>query len=151
MVTDPPALRTTDTVGRAVDLLLQHRVLALPVIDDAERYQGTFAKSRLFSLLLPTVVAIEQMLPKMAQLPDLSFLSDDLGQMQERLRDIAGNAVGPYADRTVPVLHPESPMMAAVLLLFRTRNFVPVVDPDSGRLLGVVSTWDTIARLREGA
>jgi CBS domain-containing protein len=39
--------------------------------------------------------------------------------------------------------------MEAVLLVYRARNFVPVVDPASGRLEGVVSTWDILAKLEE--
>ena len=38
-------------------------------------------------------------------------------------------------------------IMEAVLLIFRTRNFVPVVDPATRRLLGIVSTWDILAKL----
>ena len=46
-----------------------------------------------------------------------------------------------------PTLKPDSPLMEAVLLVYRTRNFVPVVDPASKRLIGVVSTWHILAQL----
>jgi hypothetical protein len=48
-------------------------------------------------------------------------------------------------------LKPDSPLMEAVLLVYRTRNFVPVVEPASKRLIGVVSTWHILAKLEEGS
>jgi CBS-domain-containing membrane protein len=145
---DPPCLREEDTVGHAVELLLEKRLLALPVVDETRTYKGLFAKSRLFGLLLPGIVAIEQMLPKVAHLPDINFLPDYLPEMQERFRAIQNDAVAQYADKTVPVVHPNSPVVAAVLIVFRTRNFVPVIEPSTGKLVGMISSWDTIAKIR---
>ena len=67
--------------------------------------------------------------------------------MRERLRALSDHLVGTYADNTVPVLRPSSPIIAAILLVYRIRNFVPVVDSDNGKLVGVVSTWDALAKL----
>lgn len=149
MTSDPTVLHPQDTVERAIDLLLEQRLLALPVVAADGTYLGMFAKSRLFGLLLPVVVAIEQMLPQVAKIPDLDFLQDYLPDMQERLALLAKHAVGDYADKTVPVLHPESPVIAAILLVYRTRNFVPVVEAKSGKLVGMISTWSALAKLRE--
>jgi CBS-domain-containing membrane protein len=146
---DPPCLREQDTVAKAVDLLLEKRLLAMPVIDGNRIYKGLFAKSRLFGLLLPGIVAIEQMLPKIAHLPDINFLPDYLPEMQDRFRAIADHPVINYADLHVPVVHPDSPVVAAVLVVFRTRNFVPVIEPGTGTLVGMISSWDTIAKIRE--
>lgn len=149
MTVDPPVLYPTDSVGVAVERLLSERVLALPVIEPDRRYIGMFAKSRLFGLLLPAVVASEPAVPSMGKIPDLGFMREYLPEMQERLRAISDHPVGRYVDKTVPVLHPDSPVVAAVLQVFRTRNFVPVVDAKSGKLAGLISTWDTLARIRE--
>ncbi len=149
MTVDPPVLHPDETVGAAVDRLLAKRVLALPVVDDSGRYLGMFAKSRLFGLLLPAVIATESTMPNMGKIPDLDFLRDYLPEMQRRLQAIAEHPVGRYIDSTVAVLHPDSPVVAAVLQVFRTRNFVPVVDQSTGKLAGVISTWDTIAKIRE--
>lgn len=150
MDADPPLLRPDDTVGAALALLLRSRYLALPVVDGERRYLGLFAKSRLFGLMLPSIVALEDVLPKLAHLTDLAYLSDDLADLRERFERLRERPVGPFADREAPTLKPDSPLMEAVLLVFRTRNFVPVVDPVSGRLVGVVSTWDILGKLEEG-
>jgi CBS domain-containing protein len=151
MDANPPVLREHDVVSTAMDLMLSHRMLSLPVVDANRTYLGMFAKSRLFGLLLPTVVALEDSMPRFAHLPDFHFMPEQLGYMQERYRAIAEHKVGQYADPTVPVVHPDDPVSAAVLILFRIRNFVPVVDAKTKRLMGLISTWQTLTRIREGA
>ena len=149
MNADPPLLIGTDTIGKALTILLRQRVLALPVVDADRRYIGLFAKSRLFGLMLPSVVALEDVLPKIAQLTDLAYLSDDLADLRERFGALRNRPVADYADPAAPTLKPDSPLMEAVLLVFRTRTFVPVINPASRRLVGVVSTWDILAKLEE--
>ena len=88
----PPVLLGTDTVGKAVSILLERRYLALPVVDASRRYLGLFAKSRLFGLMLPSIVALEDLLPKIAQLTDLAYLSDDMDDLRERFAALRENA-----------------------------------------------------------
>ncbi|MCU0837815.1 MAG: CBS domain-containing protein [Rhodospirillales bacterium] len=144
----PVTLQTEDTVGTAIDMLLKHRLLALPVVDGHGVYQGMFAKSRLFGLLFPVLGSVEELLPQMAMLTDIGAAPDKLPEIRERLRSLSDALVGTYADKTVPTLRPDSPLLAAVMLVYRVRNFVAVVDPDTHKLLGVVSTWDALAKLR---
>ncbi|MCP5365638.1 MAG: CBS domain-containing protein [Hyphomicrobiales bacterium] len=148
MTTDPPVLLPSDTVADALEQLLERRYLALPVVDAEKRYLGLFARSRLFSLMLPSIVALEDMVPRIAQLTDLAYLSDDLDDLRARFDALRDRPVADYADRKAPTLSPDSPLMAAILLVYRTRNFVPVVD-ESKHLVGIVSTWDVLAKLRE--
>jgi CBS-domain-containing membrane protein len=145
----PVVLQTEDTIGTAIDTLLKHRLLALPVVDANGIYQGMFAKSRLFGLLFPVLGSVEELLPQMAMLTNIGAAPDKLGEIKERLRSLSDALVGTYADKTVPTLAPQSSIIAAILLVYRVRNFVAVVDPDTQKLLGVVSTWDALAKLRE--
>jgi len=147
---DPPMLRAEDTVAHALRSMLSHRVLSLPVIDADRRYLGMFAKSRLFGLVVPTVLTLNDLAPHLGRHSDFGFLSDDLEDLRGRLRGLAHQPVADFADATVPVLRPDSPLMAVIVLLYRTRNFLPVVDETTGRLEGVVSTWETLATLAEG-
>lgn len=144
---NPLTLQTEDTVGTAIAMMLKHRVLALPVVDQQGVYQGMFAKSRLFGLLFPILGSVEDLLPQMATATGVSAMPDKLPEVKDRLRALSDALVGTYADKTVPTLQPDSPLLAAVMLVYRVRNFVPVVDPASGKLLGVVSTWDALGKL----
>ena len=44
---------------------------------------------------------------------------------------------------------PDTPLVETLLTLYRTRTSVPVVDPDSGCLVGVISYWDVGERILE--
>lgn len=148
MTPNPPVLHPDDTVAKALDLLVANKMLAMAVVERDGRYLGMFGKHKLFGLLLPAVVAADEDVPVMAHLPDLSFLSDELDDLERRFQTVGNQTVGDHADNTVPVLHPDSPLMEALLLLFRTRNFLPVVDRKTGMLAGIVSSWDALARIR---
>jgi CBS domain-containing protein len=49
----------------------------------------------------------------------------------------------------IDVVGPDTPLLETVLILFRTRASLPVVDPDSGKLLGVISYWDLGEKILE--
>jgi CBS domain-containing protein len=34
------------------------------------------------------------------------------------------------------------PLVQTLLILYQNKDSLPVVDPDSGKLLGVISYWD---------
>lgn len=148
MDADPTVLKPEDTVSHALDLLLARRQLALPVVDASGKYLGMFAKSRLFGLMLPKVVAIEEQLPNAAHISDLAFLAEEFRVLRERYAGLSDRRVGEFADASAPKVRPEAPVAEAVLLIFRTRNFLPVVEPATGRLVGMVSTWDILERLK---
>jgi CBS domain-containing protein len=151
MDADPPVLRPGDTVGRALDLLLERRLLAAAVADEAGHYVGMFAKSRLFGLILPSIVAVEDELPRAAHLHDLAFVSEEFSELRERFAELRNHRVGDYADPGAPRVRPDSPLIEAVMLVFRTQTVLPVVEPDTGRLAGMVSIWGILAWLRGGA
>ncbi|MFN3077579.1 MAG: HPP family protein, partial [Alphaproteobacteria bacterium] len=128
MKSNPTTLRDTDTVAKALEYLLKHEVLAIPVVDAAGRYLGMFGKHRFLSLLLPKAALLDEGVPSLAQLLDLAFMSDNLDDVRQRLAAIANNPVGQYAEKDAPVLEATAPLMKAMLLLYRTRNYLPVVD-----------------------
>ena len=49
-----------------------------------------------------------------------------------------------YLDTDTPVLRPGQPLVTAMFYLFHGRNFLPVVEPASGLLVGVISAWDIL-------
>ena len=50
---DVPLLRTDENVGSAVTRIVDAGLPALPVIDDAERFQGIFGEREFFEALFP--------------------------------------------------------------------------------------------------
>jgi CBS domain-containing protein len=141
MTADPLTLRADDSVGWAAEIMLANRYLILPVVDGSGRYTGVFDLWDLLALLLPKAATLDKLVP------DLGFIADDLPAMQRRLREAGGQKVGPLARPDLPVLRPDTPVVESLLLLYRNRSALPVVDEATGRLAGVLSYWDALAAI----
>ncbi len=142
--TDFVVLRTTDTVGTATGQMLQHRVGDLPVVDPDGKFVGMFRIDRIFADLLPKAALIGY------GMPDLGFLQSTVDDLRQHMRRIEDHAVLDYVVRPEHVVHPDTSALEIVLLLYRGMNNVPVVDPVSGQLVGLVSARDLLSALREG-
>jgi CBS domain-containing protein len=147
MTTNPVVIKQTESIAESTRMLLDNRLLGLPVVDDDGRYMGMFLRSRLVALLLPKIVQLEERLPEVARLMELGFMTDTLDDAHDRFQKVASDPVSKYLQTDTPVLRLDTPVMNAVLYLYRTRSYLPVVDEASGKLLGVVSTWDVLARV----
>jgi CBS domain-containing protein len=144
-------LKSHDTVAKALQMLLENKLLALPVVDAGGRYIGMFLRSRLVALLLPRIMSLEEHIPEVGRLMDIGFISDSFEDANERFASVANNSVDQYVDEDTPVLRPDTPVMNAILFLYRSRSYLPVVEESSGKLLGVVSTWDILGRIAGSA
>lgn len=140
MTADPVTLRAHDRVGTAVDLLLGRRFLLLPVVDGDSRYLGEFDLWDLLSLLLPKAATLDKLVP------DLRFIADDLPGLREKFANQRDRPIGPLARTSLPHLAPDTPVTEALLLFYRHRSALPVVDA-AGRLVGVLSYWDALAAI----
>jgi CBS-domain-containing membrane protein len=147
MTTAPFVVGRSRTIADAMRMLLDDRLLALPVVDDEGRYLGMFLRSRLVALLLPKIVQIEDTIPEVGRLVEVGFISDTIEDVRGRFMSVADEPVEKFMNTDTPVLRPDTPIMNAVLFLYRTRTYLPVVEEASGKLVGVVSTWDILARI----
>lgn len=141
MTTDPVTLRADETVGHAAEIMLKNRYLILPVVDGDGRYTGAFDMWDLLALLLPKGATLDHLVP------GLGFLADDLPELQKKLKDVSDQKIGPLARPDLPILHPDMSSVEALLLFYRNRSTLPVVDEATGRLVGVLSYWDALAAI----
>lgn len=147
MATSFPVLHGTMSIARCVRELLRFRVLAMPVVDGEGRYLGQFRKNYFISQVLPQVAVHDLRLDRIERMIETGLLSDTMADVRKRFADIADDPVSRHVDDKAPVLRPEQPMVAAMFCLFHGRNFLPVVDPANGKLLGVVSAWDVLENI----
>lgn len=157
MNTRPTTLQATETVEHALNQLLKHHYRMLPVVDADGRFLGVFGIHHLLGLLLPKAATVP------GGLTDLAYVRDSLKDLRRRVREIGEQSVqeclknhaeavsqlAPHGsgEDTPTVLRPGTPLIEVLLLLYRTRMSLPVVDPDSGRLLGVVFYWEVFHKL----
>lgn len=142
LISPPPAiLAKSDTVAEAVAALITHRFSTLPVTDAKGKFLGVFGVKELISLLLPRAVRLGE------DLGDLGFISDSIADLRARLGGLGGEPVSKHmaAHRAVRA---ETSLVEALLLLYRGDACLPVVD-DAGKLLGILSATDAVARIAE--
>lgn len=137
-----PSLTDTATVAEATRRMLDDRVSDLPVIDASGRLVGMFKLDRLYQMLLPKAALVGY------GVPDLGFVSDTLGQLREKMREIEHRAVHEFVVAPDHVVHPDTPPVELVRLLHEGVNNIPVVDRDTGRLVGMASPRDLLVALR---
>jgi acetoin utilization protein AcuB len=137
----PVVLHATDTVAVAIQHILSHHLRHLPVVDSEGRYLGIFGIYSLLRLLLPKAVTMEP------GLEDISFLQDDLDDLREHLRAMEGESVVSCLRQDVPTVNPKTPLMETILLLLRARIALPVVEQESGRLAGMISSWEALEKI----
>ncbi len=144
MNVEPVVLRDTDSVGAAVEQIMTHRFRSLPVVDKDDRFLGILGVSCLLRLVLPKT-ANENM-----GLNGRRSVSNSLEELRERLDGIIDQPVTVCLDSSVPVVHPDTPMLETLLTLYRTKTALAVVDEATGRLVGVISYFDVGERILAG-
>lgn len=135
----PIVLSADETVHAAIGLMIERKVRGFPVVDADGRYLGMFGLHRVLGMLLPRVATMEE-----SQEMDLSFISDTTDYLKEKLARIGSERVTGYMDQDRPVVYPDTPLVEAVLMLYRTGANLPVVERDGGRLAGLLSPWEVL-------
>lgn len=141
MTTDPVTVAADQTVGQAAATLLNHKFIMLPVVDEIGLYKGLFGVFELLRAMLPR---------GSIQMRDIAFIADSVADMQEKFRAIRDQPITRFINSEVPVCRPDTPVVEALHMFYHARSTLPVVDPASGKLLGVVSYWDAVAKIITG-
>lgn len=142
MIPPPVTLTGATPIRDALKSLLSTKLTALPVVDDAGRCIGMFSLHTLVGAVLPRAATI-------AADVDLSFVTDSVDVLRSRLEAVIDHRVEQHLEGDLPKLTPDTALVEAVLMMYRRRRVLPVVD-EAGKLLGIVTTWAAIARVAEG-
>lgn len=149
MTTPPVAVRADASIAAAIDLMFQHRVRTLPVVDAQDVYQGLFGIQFLLKELLPKAATLD---PGRGML-DLGFMHDTLddvrSSLKERLAALYPQRVGTAVHREIAPLSAEDSLLEAMLRVYQAGFSLPVVDEKTHKLVGIVSHWSILARLTE--
>ena len=136
MDSHPTVLRETDTIGKGVQLIMEHRYRNVPVVDEEGRYLGVFGVSSLLRLVLPKAATLER------GLTSIPFVTDTLKDLRLRLREVEDQPVTFCMTEDVVVVTPDTELVETLLVLYRTRTSLPVVEKRTGRLVGMISYFD---------
>lgn len=140
----PAVLHKDELIAAGIDKLMTLRYRNIPVVSDNGTYLGSFSMHCLLRLVLPKAVLVE------GGLDTAPFVSDTLKDLRQRLKDVENKPVSYCLAQTdVSVVGPDTPLVETLLALYHSHASVPVVDPESQRLLGLVSYWDVGHKILE--
>jgi len=146
MTTDLVTVSPDTTLGKTIRLLTERRFRSIPIVDASGILLGQFGVQGVLALGMPHVAAMGLKGP----MSDISFVHDNMNDIRRRLSDNWNDPVGDYLDGDSEVLNPEDDLTNVMQSLYQSRGNMPVVDPDSGKLVGIVSYWDVLERLFAG-
>jgi len=141
MAADVPRLRGDASVAEAVSELIARRHTSLPVVDGDGLYVGMFGVLDLLGLLVPRVALAGDLAA------NVRFIGADADGLRARFRDQRGRPLSEVADRNAPTLKPDTPDVEAIRLFCHGHNGIAVVDPQSRKVLGVISCWEALRAL----
>ncbi len=131
---EPVVLRTDDTIAEAAQQILNKQRRSLPVVDDDGVFQGMLTANCLLYLCLPSAVTMSGGLDR------VSFVKNSLEELAERLkRHLDEPVTRCLKTENVAVVHPETPIVETLLILYRAKANLPVVDEKTHRLVGMIS------------
>jgi CBS domain-containing protein len=146
MDTDVPALGTEDDATRAIEMLAEREIGALPVVNSEDKVIGIVSES---DLVLSDEEA-DLHLPAFFDLFGATIFTESPKRFEERLnKAFATNVRDLMTEDPVVARSDDGVERVARLIADSHHNHLPVVDAD-GRLAGMVTRADALAALVEG-
>ncbi|MDQ2939072.1 MAG: CBS domain-containing protein [Actinomycetota bacterium] len=146
MDTDVPALGPEDDAKRAIELLAEREIGALPVVNSEQRVIGIVSESDL-------VLSDEQAdlhLPHYLNIMGGIVFTGSMKGFEERLnKAFATNVRDLMSEDPVVARTDDGVEKVARLIAEKHHNHLPVVDGD-GKLAGIVTRADVLAALVDG-
>jgi CBS domain-containing protein len=136
----PVSVRSDQTFGDAFQTLVKSRMTNLPAVDAEGIFQGNFDLKDVWNVLLPKAAQLDR-----KSIEDLSFVSTSLDKLKDLVADVSALPVSKFLNtQDAPPLHPENPVIQAILLLDEHGETLAVVDSKTRKLVGTVSPWDVL-------
>jgi CBS-domain-containing membrane protein len=145
MTTNPKSLRQSESIGRAAEAIAGDGSASLPVVDEEGRLVGLFGIHDLLSLLVPRVAVIGNLLPNMR------FLGDDVGALHDKFKSLRASAIERAVNREAVRVYPDTPLIEAIRLFCHNHTTIPVVERDSGILVGTICYRDAAKLIAQSA
>lgn len=140
---NPTTLNETDTIECAARYIMKYRYRNLPVVDKEFRYLGMFGVNCLLKQVIPKAVFLPQ------GLENVSFIHESFEDLYLRYKEVKNLPISVCMNKEIQPVAPDTPLTEMMLQLYHTRSSIAVVDPDTGRLLGMISYWEIGRKIME--
>jgi CBS domain-containing protein len=128
----------TATLGEALARMVKHHMQQLLVVNAEGVFLGEITTFMLAKLLVPD-------LQGRAQTQDEAQV-ETVADIDERIAPFLGRKVAEFVGHDNPVVHPDTPLSEAVKVLASGKLRLPVVDPATNQLVGVISPLTVLRR-----
>ena len=136
---EPAVLHKKETIEDAVRSLLEHKLPALPVVDERERFVGVFGEREFMSALFPGYLD---------QLKGAAFLRRSLDETLEKRDACRMDPVGKYMNTEHVDVAPDfADTQVAEIFLHHRVLIVPIVD--HGRVTGLITRSEFFRAIAE--
>lgn len=127
---------TADTSIKEVSkIVFSKKIQAVPVVDGKGKLLGIVAEGDILAKMYPSQREFVE---------DFTSASDFEG-MEDGLKDVMKLKVKDIMNKAVVCTYPDAPLLkAASKMMVRRVGRLPVIDPETGKLLGVISKGDVI-------
>lgn len=129
------------TVAEALDILRKNSIRVVPVVEDGNVLVGMFGSRDILQELLPVSVTMEDGLER------IDFVIGASPGVAKRLVAIKHEKVAVIMRRDQVKVEPETSLWEGTRLLVKHGSPLPVVDPETGKLLGIISEQSAIEGL----
>lgn len=143
MIKDVISVSPETTVAEAIRIMSDKRIRGMPVLDAQGRPVGVFSIRQLLKSSLPSAVTIE------GGLSNVGFYTNADSDIVERMHEAMPKPVSAYMNREFEKVYPDTSFLQGLLMLYSLGGPLPVVDPASGKLVGLVSGQSAVAYLQE--
>ncbi len=133
---NPTTLKPTDSIECAAKYIMERRYRSLPVVDDNFCYLGMFGVNCLLKQVIPKAVFMDK------GLKNVSFIHESLEDLYQRFSDVKDQPISVCMTTEINSISPDTALTDTLLQLYETRASIPVVEPGTCKLLGMISYWD---------
>ncbi len=95
--------------------------------------------------LLKEVIPKEVFVPQ--GLENVSFIHESFEELYQRFDSVKKQPVSTCINQEIQPVTPDTSLTEIMLQLYNTRASIPVVEPGTCKLLGMISYWDIIEKI----
>ena len=133
---NPTTLKPDDTIECAARYIMKNRYRNLPVVDENFCYVGMFGVNCLLKQVIPKAVFMPH------GLKNVSFIHESFEDLFQRFNEVKDLPISICMSHEIQPVAPDTGLTETMMQLYETRASIPVVQPGSCKLLGMISYWD---------
>lgn len=141
-------LYADQTVGSAMDFMVEKHMGLVPVAHRDGTFAGMVSGDHLMKFLLPSVLTTVGTGVFRATMLRASYLDESATEFHERLEELRQRTVGEVLETEVKTVTPDTPLIDALMMIKSKQYVVPVVDHNN-QLLGAISFFSVLYAVHE--